>query len=126
MERSQIIRNYGTLVGRLWESDTLVDELKAHPHKVLNEAGFEIPADSQVKLLFRDLNVEGSPNTQADLLTEGETTGVYTFIVPTKPNDLDEVPLQDEVLELMAGGSGGSTESCCCCCPCCGSSDQQV
>jgi len=122
MERSQILRSYGHLVNSLWENESLVEELKAQPHKVLNEYGFEIPADAKVNLLFRELNVEGSPTTQADMLAKGEETGVYDIVIPTKPADIDtsELPLQEEVLELMAGGAEAGCCPCCCC-PCCSS-----
>jgi hypothetical protein len=56
------------------------------------------------------------------MFSKGEQTGVYDIIVPIKPADLDpsDLPLQEEVLELMAGGT---EVGCCpcstCCCPCC-------
>ena len=126
-DRSQFLKNYGNLVGRIWENENLVDQLKANPAGVLNEYGFEIPADATVNLIFRELNTDGSPDTQAAMFDEAASTGVYNIVIPTKPEDVDvsDLPLQEEVLDLM-GGAG-----CCpcstCCCPCCGdSAEQQV
>ncbi len=125
-DRSQVLKNYGNLVGRIWENEEVLESLKANPVAVLNEYGFDIPEDATVNLIFRELNVNGSPETQADSFAKGESTGVYDIIVPTKPADLDpsELPLQEEVLELMAGGA--QAMGCCpcstCCCPCCGDS----
>jgi hypothetical protein len=125
-ERSQVLKNYGNLVGRIWENESIVDELKANPVATLNAYGFDIPEGSTVNLIFRELNTDGSPETQANSFEEGAKTGIYNVVIPTKPENLDpsELPLQEEVLELMAGGA--QAMGCCpcstCCCPCCGDS----
>jgi hypothetical protein len=122
VERSQALKNYGNLVGRIWEDPALFEQLKAEPKTVLKNFGFDIPEDAKVNLIIRELNTEGSPDTQVDMFSKGEQTGVYDIIVPIKPADLDpsDLPLQEEVLELMAGGT---EVGCCpcstCCCPCC-------
>lgn len=126
-DRSDIVRSYGQFVSGLWNDETLLERLKADPHTVLNEFGFDIPAEAKINLLFRELNVDGSPMTQADMVAEGQTTGVYDIIVPSKPADVDvaDLPLQEEVLELMAGGAAeAGCCPCCCCCPCCNSAEQ--
>jgi hypothetical protein len=125
-DRSQVLKNYGNLVGRIWENESIVDDLKANPVATLNAYGFDIPEGATVNLIFRELNTNGSPDTQADSFAEGDKTGVYNVIIPTKPENLDpsELPLQEEVLDLMAGGA--AVAGCCpcstCCCPCCGDS----
>jgi hypothetical protein len=125
-DRSQFLKTYGNLVGRIWDNEGIIDQLNANPIAVLNEYGFDIPADATVNLIFRELNTDGSPDTQAEMFEEGAKTGIYNVVIPTKPEgvDLSELPLQEEVLDLMAGGAG-----CCpcstCCCPCCGSSEEQ-
>lgn len=124
-DRGQILRSYGQFVNRLWEDETLLERLKADPHTVLNEFGFDIPPEGKINLLFGELNVNGSPMTQANMLDKSEETGVYDIIVPSKPADVEisDLPLQEEVLELMAGGAAeAGCCPCCCCCPCCGSS----
>jgi hypothetical protein len=124
LDRSQALKNYGNLVGRLWENEELFEQLKAEPKSVLKNFGFDIPEHAQVNLIIRELNTQGNPDTQIDLFNKGEETGVYDIIIPTKPAELDpsELPLQEEVLELMAGGLEAAA-GCCpcstCCCPCC-------
>jgi hypothetical protein len=126
VERSQALKNYGNLVGRIWENEQLFEQLKAEPKKVLKDFGFDIPEDARVNLIIRELNTQGNPDTQMDMFSKGEQTGVYDIIIPTKPAELDpsELPLQEEVLELMAGGTETAMAGCCpcstCCCPCCG------
>jgi hypothetical protein len=128
VERSQALKNYGNLVGRVWENEQLFEQLKAEPKKVLKDFGFNIPEDAKVNLIIRELNTQGNPDTQLDMFAKGEETGVYDIIIPTKPAELDpsELPLQEEVLELMAGGMEAALAGCCpcstCCCPCCGDS----
>jgi hypothetical protein len=127
-DRSQFLKTYGNFVGRVWDNESIVDEVKANPVATLNSYGFDIPEGATVNLIFRELNTEGSPETQAAMFDEGATTGVYNIVIPTKPEGVDpsELPIHEEVLDLMAGGVG-----CCpcstCCCPCCGdSAEQQV
>jgi hypothetical protein len=128
LERSQALKNYGNLVGRIWENEQLFEQLKAEPKKVLKDFGFNIPENARVNLIIRELNTQGNPDTQLDMFAKGEETGVYDIIIPTKPAELDpsELPLQEEVLELMAGGMEAALAGCCpcstCCCPCCGDS----
>jgi hypothetical protein len=106
----------------------LFEQLKAEPKKVLKDFGFNIPENARVNLIIRELNTQGNPDTQLDMFAKGEETGVYDIIIPTKPAELDpsELPLQEEVLELMAGGMEAALAGCCpcstCCCPCCGDS----
>jgi hypothetical protein len=122
-DRNNVLRSYGQFVGRIWDDPSIIEELKANPVAVLNDSGFDIPADATVNLIFRELNLDGNPDTQVDLLAQGETTGVYTVIVPAKPENYDpsELPLHEEMLDLMAGGTmqGEAVAACCCSCPCC-------
>jgi hypothetical protein len=126
MERNDVLKSYSSLVSHIWEDEQVLEQLKADPKKVLSNFGFDIPADAQVNLIIRDLNTDGTPETQVDMLTKGDETGVYDIIIPLKPEgvDVDDLPLKEEVLELM-GGAG-----CCpcstCCCPCCDDDAQTV
>ena len=129
-ERNEVLKNYANLVANVWEDDQVLDDLKAEPKRVLNNFGFNIPQDAEVNLILRQPNPEGTPDTQVDMYLEGENTGVYDIIIPLRPDgmDLEDIPLQDEVLELVAGGAVGgdaNTTSCCCCCPCCSSDDMK-
>ncbi len=120
--RTQVMRNYSSFIGRLWDGEESIEALKANPHQVLNQYGFDIPADATVNLIFADLNEGGSRNTQADAVLKGQETGVYDFVIPTKPDDVDpsDIPLHEEVLDLMAGGAEAGCCPCStCCCPCC-------
>lgn len=123
LDRNEVLKNYSNLVARLWEDDTLLERLKAQPRGVLSNFGFDIPEDAEINLIIREMKVDGSPTTQADMWAKGEETGVYDFIIPLKPegvDDLQDVPLEDEVLEIVAGGLA----LCCpCCCPCCDSAE---
>ena len=123
LERSNVLRTYSSFVNQLWEDESLLDELQADPRGVLNNHGFEIPQDAKISLIIRELNTEGSPETQADLYAQGAETGEYKFIVPLKPDgvELEDVPLSEDVLELMAGGTMEAGCCPCCCCPCCDS-----
>lgn len=125
-ERNQVLYNYRNFVGQVWENPSLIESLKADPVATLNEHGFAIPEGSTVNLIFRELNVEGNPETQADNFEEGDKTGVYNVIIPTKPEGFDpaDMPLDEEILELMAGGIDqvAAIPPCCCCCPCCSDS----
>lgn len=127
-ERNEVLKNYGNFVASLWEDDTILPSLQADPHTVLAGYGFEIPADAKINLLMQEVNVDGSPETQVDLIDKGNETGVYDFIVPLRPDgmELQDIPLQDELLELVAGGQAALAGCCpCCCCPCCGSAELQ-
>jgi hypothetical protein len=130
LERSGVLRNYSSFVSQLWNDENLLENLQANPRGVLNEHGFEIPEDAKVTLIVSELNTEGSPATQADLYAEGAETGEYKFIVPLKPDgvELEDIPLSEDVLELMAGGAmEAGCCPCCCCCPCCdGGSELQA
>jgi hypothetical protein len=125
-DRNEVLRNYSSLVSRLWEDVELLNHLQAEPRKILSRFGFNIPENAQIRLIIRDLNTDGSPETQVKMLAQAEATGIYNIIIPMKPADvkIEDIPLKEEVLELMAGGAG-----CCpcstCCCPCCGD-DAQV
>lgn len=120
LERNEVSRNYGNLIASVWEDDSILPALRAEPHKVLNGYGFDIPADAKVNLIVRDLDSNGSPDTQVDLYNKGKETGVYDLVVPLRPEgmDLQDIPLGDDVLELVAGGEA-MIAGCCCCCPCC-------
>ena len=122
-DRSQLMKQYGAFVGRVWEGEESIDALKANPHQVLNRYGFAIPADATITLVFADLNsTGGSRETQMDAFVKGDETGVYVFVIPTRPQDVDpwDIPLHEEVLDLMAGGSAAGCCPCStCCCPCC-------
>src|SRR5688572_23397908 len=106
-ENGQVLYNYRNLVGQIWENPSIIDSLKANPVATLNEYGFAIPEGSTVNLIFRELNLEGNPETQAESFAEGDRTGVYEVIIPTKPENFDpaDMPLDEEILELMAGGA---------------------
>jgi hypothetical protein len=125
-DRNTVLKNYANFVARLWEDDQILPELEAQPRAVLKRFGFDIPEDAEINLIIREINLDGSPETQVDLLAEAQETGVYDIIVPTRPEgmELQDIPLEDEVLELVAGGSAmaGCCCPCCSCCPCCDSS----
>ena len=120
-DRNEVLRNYGNLIASVWEDEQVLDELQAEPKKVLNNFGFNISDDSEVNLILREINTDGTPSTQVDMYIKGQETGVYDIIVPLRPSDevLEDLPLQDDMLELVAGG----VVACCCCCPCCDSAD---
>lgn len=120
-DRSQVLKNYGDLVSRTWDDESVIGELQANPHKILNESGFDIPRDAIVNLIFADLSqVGGAQDTQVDAYNTGRATGVYDFIIPSRPSyDGSDIPLHEDILDLMAGGALGGGEPCTCCCPCC-------
>ena len=127
-ERNEVLKSYGNFVAKLWEDESILSALQADPHTVLSDYGFDIPKDAEVNLIVRDINLDGSPDTQVELFDKGEETGVYDFIVPLRPEgmELQDIPLQDEVLELVAGGAAmAGCCPCCTCCPCCGSNELQ-
>ena len=124
-DRNEVLRSYATFVARLWEDDKLLDRVQADPRGVLAAYGLEIPADAKINLLVREMKVDGSPNTQVDLWEQGATTGEYNVIIPLKPvglDSLEDIPLSEEILDVVSGGG-------CCCpctsCPCCWSLEVQ-
>lgn len=124
-EKNEVLKSYSNFVAKLWEDDSVLTALKSDPHTVLTGYGFDIPKDAEINLIIGDINLDGSPDTQVDLFDKGEESGVYEFIVPLRPEgmDIQDLPMQDEVLELVAGGTVAAAP-CCCCCPCCGSSEK--
>ena len=128
-ERNEVLKSYGNFVANLWEDETVLSALQADPHTVLASYGFKIPADAKINLIVREINLDGSPDTQVELIDKGEETGVYDFIVPLRPDglELQDIPLNDEILELVAGGQASLAGCCpcCTCCPCCSSAQIQ-
>jgi hypothetical protein len=117
-ERNEFLRKYGTLVARVWENPDFFSELQAEPPKVLKDFGFDIPESAKVNLITREYSADDSPTTQVNLWSKGEETGEYDVIIPLKPSDtdLEDIPLHEEVLELVAGGTQSAS---CCPCSCC-------
>ena len=118
-DRNEVLRSYATFVARLWEDEKLLEKVQADPRGVLGAYGLEIPADAKINLLVREMNVDGSPNTQVDLWEQGVATGEYNFIIPLKPvglDSLEDIPLSEEILDVVSGGGCCSP---CTSCPCC-------
>src|SRR5687768_6731507 len=107
LSRNDVLRNYGNLIRGVWQDESILPKLQNEPRSVLKGYGFDLPADAKVNLIVRELNDEDSPSTQVDLWHTGEETGTYDFLIHTKPASVesDEVPLHEDVLEMMAGGA---------------------
>jgi hypothetical protein len=117
LSRNDILKNYGNLIRGVWQDEKVLPRLQAEPKQVLSSFGFDVPAEAKVNLIVRELNEDDGPSTQVELWRTGEETGVYDFLIHVRPADveMDEIPLHEDVLEMMAGGVAGA----CCCCPCC-------
>jgi hypothetical protein len=117
LTRNDILQNYGNLIRGVWQDETVLPKLQQEPRGILKNYGFDVPADARINLIIRELNQDDGPSTQVDLWHVGEETGTYDFLIHVQPAGMerDEIPLHEDVLEMMAGG----TEGACSCCPCC-------
>ncbi len=130
MDSTTFLMNYGRVVSRTWEDAAYRDALFANPADTLAAAGIVAPEGLNIELLDIDPRPNGDPDAHVARWEGNEVSGVAQMFIPRKPTDFDpnDVVLNDELLEAVAGGTGDAVNSCCCCCPCCccGSSEEMV
>ena len=79
-QRQERARQWGQVVARAWREPTYKQRLMAEPAAVLREAGIELPAGQQVRVVEN-------------------TDQVVHLVLPQQPRELS-----DEQLEQVAGG----------------------
>ncbi len=130
MDSTTFLVNYGRVVSRTWEDAAYRDALFANPADTLAAAGISAPAGASIALEAIDPTPNGDPDAHVARWEEAASTGVARMLIPNKPTDFNpnDVVLNDELLEAVAGGAGDAVNSCCCCSPCCccGSSEEMV
>ncbi len=83
------------LIARAWEDDDFRAALLDDPQAAIAQAGLELPEGVALEVVE-------------------ETPDVHVLVLPSKPglDRMDDVPLSEEELEMVAGG-GGMTGSTC-------------
>jgi hypothetical protein len=126
MDTTEFLVAYGKVVSRSWSDESYRAQLFAEPQATLAAAGITAPETARIELVEMNPAPGGDPNAHVARWTNGAETGVYTMLIPTRPDfDTSDETLGEDLLAAVAGGASAETAAACCCCSpccCCGSS----
>jgi hypothetical protein len=108
-DQATFVHNYSKVLVHAWTDKAYNAQLHDDPVSVLNEAGFNLPANANVEIT----SATGAPDlsAQVDAWNAGESSGNYVLYVPDKP--------QLGVEESKDPSGLAQDTYCCCCSPCC-------
>ena len=121
MDKTNFLVAYGKVVSRSWEDEAYRNQLLADPREALAEVGITVPENAQIELVEMTPAPGGDPEAHIARWEKGAETGVYTVLLPSRPDfDTSDELLSEDLLSAVSGGALAETSvACCCCSPCC-------